>query len=119
MAEDDNLHEEQFESCESGASLTFPQQAGTIRKGGHICIKNRPCKVLYQPPDPLFFCERISFKSQVKEAISSLKYQRRCGEVFVRFYFSGRKVLVSIPQGLMRSRVRAFYFECLEIAAHY
>jgi len=45
MADDDNLHEEQFESCESGASLTFPQQAGTIRKGGHICIKNRPCKV--------------------------------------------------------------------------
>ena len=44
--EDDNLHEEQFESTDAGASLTFPQQAGTIRKGGHIVIKNRPCKVL-------------------------------------------------------------------------
>ena len=43
--EDDNLHEEQFESTDAGASLTYPQQAGTIRKGGHIVIKGRPCKV--------------------------------------------------------------------------
>ena len=37
--------EEHFESTDAGASLTFPQQAGTIRKGGHIVIKGRPCKV--------------------------------------------------------------------------
>lgn len=35
-----------FESADAGASKTFPQQAGTIRKGGHIVIKNRPCKVV-------------------------------------------------------------------------
>lgn len=31
---------------ESGASKTFPQQAGTIRKNGYVVIKGRPCKVV-------------------------------------------------------------------------
>ncbi|KAL1198366.1 Eukaryotic translation initiation factor 5A-2 [Cardamine amara subsp. amara] len=38
--------EHHFESSESGASKTYPQQAGNIRKGGHIVIKGRPCKVV-------------------------------------------------------------------------
>ncbi|KAL8137359.1 hypothetical protein V2J09_003360 [Rumex salicifolius] len=39
--------EHQFESkADAGASKTYPQQAGTIRKSGHIVIKNRPCKKL-------------------------------------------------------------------------
>ena len=38
-------HDVQFDSADAGASLTFPQQAGTIRKNGFIVIKNRPCKV--------------------------------------------------------------------------
>lgn len=38
--------EHQFESkADAGASKTFPQQAGAIRKGGYIVIKNRACKV--------------------------------------------------------------------------
>merc|ERR1719436_1052718 len=40
MADD----EPTFESTESGASATFPQQAGEIRKGSHLMIKGRPCK---------------------------------------------------------------------------
>lgn len=32
---------------DAGASKTYPQQAGTIRKGGHLVIKGRPCKVLF------------------------------------------------------------------------
>ena len=36
---------ETFESADAGASLTYPMQAGTIRKNGFILIKNRPCKV--------------------------------------------------------------------------
>lgn len=36
---------ETFESADAGASTTYPQQAGTIRKNGYICINNRPCKV--------------------------------------------------------------------------
>jgi len=35
-----------FESADAGASTTYPMQAGSIRKGGHICIKGRPCKVV-------------------------------------------------------------------------
>lgn len=41
----DHEHET-FESAESGASLTYPQQAGTIRKNGYLVINNRPCKVV-------------------------------------------------------------------------
>uniref|UniRef100_A0A0D6R6J9 Eukaryotic translation initiation factor 5A n=1 Tax=Araucaria cunninghamii TaxID=56994 RepID=A0A0D6R6J9_ARACU len=32
--------------AESGASKTFPQQAGAVRKNGYIVIKQRPCKVV-------------------------------------------------------------------------
>ncbi|KAM7251787.1 hypothetical protein ACFE04_023670 [Oxalis oulophora] len=39
--------EHHFESkADAGASKTYPQQAGTIRKGGYLVIKNRPCKVV-------------------------------------------------------------------------
>jgi translation initiation factor 5A len=43
LVSDDEHH---FEASESGASKTYPQSAGNIRKGGHIVIKNRPCKVV-------------------------------------------------------------------------
>lgn len=49
--------EHQFESkADAGASKTYPQQAGTIRKGAHLVIKQRPCKVCIYPSDrgPLF-----------------------------------------------------------------
>ncbi|KAG5593698.1 hypothetical protein H5410_034930 [Solanum commersonii] len=37
--------EHHFESkADAGASKTYPQQAGTIRKNGYIVIKGRPCK---------------------------------------------------------------------------
>merc|ERR1712061_306649 len=36
---------ETFESADSGASDTYPQQAGEIRKGSHLMIKGNPCKV--------------------------------------------------------------------------
>ena len=38
-------HDTTFESADSGASLTIPQQAGQVRKNGFIVIKGRPCKV--------------------------------------------------------------------------
>lgn len=48
--------EHHFESkADAGASKTFPQQAGTIRKNGYIVIKNRPCKVY--PFFPFFFLQ--------------------------------------------------------------
>ena len=45
-AQDDHHgHDVHFESADAGASLTYPQQAGTIRKNGFLVIKGRPCKV--------------------------------------------------------------------------
>lgn len=43
---DEEHHDVTFESADAGASLTYPQQAGTIRKNAFIVIKNRPCKVI-------------------------------------------------------------------------
>merc|ERR1712036_139666 len=42
MGEED---EPTFESTDSGAALTYPQQAGELRKGSHVMIKGHPCKV--------------------------------------------------------------------------
>ncbi len=36
--------EHTFESADAGASATYPQQAGEIKKGSHLMIKGRPCK---------------------------------------------------------------------------
>merc|ERR1711920_1184534 len=35
---------ETFDTADSGASDTYPQQAGEIRKGSHLMIKGHPCK---------------------------------------------------------------------------
>merc|ERR1712003_309689 len=35
-----------FETTDSGASHTYPQQAGEIKKGSHLMIKGRPCKCI-------------------------------------------------------------------------
>merc|ERR1712194_53452 len=35
-----------FDSADSGASATYPQQAGEIRKGSHLMIKGKPCKCI-------------------------------------------------------------------------
>merc|ERR1712151_528230 len=40
MADD----EPTFETADAGASHTYPQQAGEIRKGSHLMIKGHPCK---------------------------------------------------------------------------
>eukprot|EP00275_Glaucocystis_incrassata_P001108 EC121828.1.p1 GENE.EC121828.1~~EC121828.1.p1 ORF type:complete len:158 (+),score=32.63 EC121828.1:83-556(+) len=41
---DDEQHD--FTTGDAGASTTYPQQAGTIRKGGYVVLKGRPCKVV-------------------------------------------------------------------------
>jgi len=35
-----------IESADAGASSTIPMEAGCIKKGGHMMIKGKPCKVL-------------------------------------------------------------------------
>merc|ERR1711884_31809 len=41
-----NDDEPTFESADAGASDTYPQQAGEIRKGSHLMIKGHPCKCI-------------------------------------------------------------------------
>ena len=54
--------EHQFESkADAGASKTYPQQAGTIRKNGYIVIKGRPCKVYLDPSLIYFFFNFFNF----------------------------------------------------------
>ena len=40
-----SAYDEEFENTESGASLTIPISAGSIKKGGHMLINGRPVKV--------------------------------------------------------------------------
>ncbi|KAK2079772.1 Eukaryotic translation initiation factor 5A-1/2 [Prototheca wickerhamii] len=42
---DEEHHDVHFENTDAGASKTYPQQAGTIRKNAYIVIRGRPCKV--------------------------------------------------------------------------
>ena len=43
MTDDNNFDD--FEKIDAGSSSTYPVQAGSIRKGDHIIVKTRPCKV--------------------------------------------------------------------------
>jgi len=45
MAEEQD-HEVTFDSVDAGASTTYPMQCSALRKGGHVVIKNRPCKII-------------------------------------------------------------------------
>lgn len=35
-----------IDSADAGASLTYPMQCSALRKGGHVLIKKRPCKII-------------------------------------------------------------------------
>eukprot|EP01023_Acetabularia_acetabulum_P062763 TRINITY_DN7787_c0_g1_i1.p2 TRINITY_DN7787_c0_g1~~TRINITY_DN7787_c0_g1_i1.p2 ORF type:complete len:162 (-),score=33.73 TRINITY_DN7787_c0_g1_i1:564-1049(-) len=43
MADEPDVH---FESADAGSSKTYPMEAGSIRKGGFMSMKGRPCKVV-------------------------------------------------------------------------
>ncbi|KAL5014060.1 hypothetical protein ScPMuIL_008330 [Solemya velum] len=43
---DTQMADDDFQSGESGASNSFPQQCSALRKNGYVLIKNRPCKIV-------------------------------------------------------------------------
>ncbi len=38
--------DETFERADAGASMTYPVQAGNLKKGDFVCIKDHPCKIV-------------------------------------------------------------------------
>nr|AZL94370.1 putative N-acetyl-beta glucosaminidase [Nephromyces sp. MMRI]AZL94371.1 putative N-acetyl-beta glucosaminidase [Nephromyces sp. MMRI] len=42
----DNTDDITFEGGDAGASHTIPMQAGSIKKNGHVMLKDHPCKVV-------------------------------------------------------------------------
>lgn len=40
------MSDNEFNEVDSGASDTIPIQAGALKKGGHVCIKGKPCKII-------------------------------------------------------------------------
>ncbi|CAH8506762.1 unnamed protein product [Schistosoma rodhaini] len=40
------VDDEEFATGDSGASKTLPKQCSALRKGGHVVMKDRPCKIV-------------------------------------------------------------------------
>eukprot|EP00331_Platyophrya_macrostoma_P021930 CAMPEP_0176437798 /NCGR_PEP_ID=MMETSP0127-20121128/18858_1 /TAXON_ID=938130 /ORGANISM="Platyophrya macrostoma, Strain WH" /LENGTH=161 /DNA_ID=CAMNT_0017821537 /DNA_START=79 /DNA_END=564 /DNA_ORIENTATION=+ len=38
--------DEDFEKVESGASMTYPMQVGSLKKGGFAMLNGKPCKIM-------------------------------------------------------------------------
>ena len=39
------MSDDEFQKGEAGSSHTYPEQAGTLKKGAYCMIKEHPCKI--------------------------------------------------------------------------
>lgn len=71
----------QFENADAGASTTYPTEAGKVRKGGHLVIRGRPCKVCTAPQctvrDSVCGCESSHRLVHGGAGMHRLRSQRR------------------------------------------
>ena len=40
------MADDEFQQGQSGASSTYPAQCSSLRKNGHVMIKDHPCKIV-------------------------------------------------------------------------
>ncbi|KAF7151524.1 hypothetical protein RHSIM_Rhsim02G0213300 [Rhododendron simsii] len=84
--------EHHFESkADAGASKTFPQQAGTIRKNGYIVIKGRPCKI-----EKLFVVNLVVGVVEVSTSKTGKHGHAKCHFVAIDI-FNGKKLEDIVP----------------------
>ncbi|KAK2973437.1 hypothetical protein RJ640_007938 [Escallonia rubra] len=83
--------EHHFESkADAGASKTFPQQAGAIRKSGYIVIKGRACKACSSIPQDIIFVVEVSTSKTGKHG------HAKCHFVAIDI-FNGKKLEDIVP----------------------
>lgn len=96
--------EHHFESkADAGASKTYPQQAGTIRKNGYIVIKARPCKVVHNLSLSLFFSFFQIFKLGLNlfDVYSLVGVDRNLSSLCDFFFYWCSNRCASVPSNLI------------------
>ncbi|KAF3639764.1 Eukaryotic translation initiation factor 5A-2 [Capsicum annuum] len=79
--------EHQFESkADAGASKTFPQQAGTIRKNGYIVIKGRPCKVPSSSSSSYYYYCVLVRNETIREKVGVTSVECKMREARLRWF---------------------------------
>ncbi len=43
---DSDYEDELFECADAGAAETYPMAAGDLKRGDHVCIRGRPCRII-------------------------------------------------------------------------
>ena len=80
-------YDETFEKGDAGSSTTFPCSVGDIKKGGHMCINGRPCKVIV-----LFYVQVVDYSTA-----KTGKHGHAKASIVAIDIFTGKKMEDSLP----------------------